>query len=82
MDVITSCIEKKAQWELELRKLREAVIGCDLEETIKWGAPIYMNKGGNILGLSAFKNYVGLWFFQEGTLKDAYDFTTNTRTAN
>ncbi len=79
MDAITSYIEKKTQWKLELEKLREAVQGCDLEETIKWGAPVYMSNGKNILGLSAFKNYVGLWFFQGGTLKDTHHVLMNAQ---
>lgn len=79
MDAITSYIEKKSQWKLELEKLREVVLGCDLEETIKWGAPVYRNKGKNILGLSAFKNYVGLWFFQGGILKDTQKVLMNAQ---
>lgn len=72
-------IEKKKQWKPELEILREAVLSCGLEETIKWGAPVYMNNGKNILGLSAFKNYVGLWFFQGGTLKDANKVLMNAQ---
>ncbi len=79
MDNVTKYIEKKPQWKLELEKLREAVLGCSLEETIKWGAPVYMSKGKNILGLSAFKNYVGLWFFQGGTLKDTHNVLMNAQ---
>jgi len=79
MDAITNYIEKKSQWKLELEKLRAAVQGCQLEETIKWGAPVYMSSGKNILGLSAFKNYVGLWFFQGGTLKDTHKVLMNAQ---
>ena len=79
MDGVTRYIEKKTQWKLELEKLREAVQGCDLEETVKWGAPVYMSNGKNILGLSAFKNYVGLWFFQGGTLKDTHQVLMNAQ---
>jgi uncharacterized protein YdeI (YjbR/CyaY-like superfamily) len=38
-----------------------------------------MSKGKNILGLSAFKNYVGLWFFQGGTLKDTHKVLMNAQ---
>lgn len=79
MDRVTSYIEKKTQWKLELEMLRETVQGCHLEETIKWGAPVYMSAGKNILGLSAFKNYVGLWFFQGGTLKDTHNVLMNAQ---
>jgi len=79
MKEVISYIEKKADWKPELEKLREAVLSCGLEEAIKWGAPVYMNKGKNILGLSAFKNYVGLWFFQGGTLKDTRNLLVNAQ---
>lgn len=79
MDKITAYIDKKSIWKSELEKLREIVLSSGLEETIKWGAPVYMNNGKNILGLSAFKNYVGLWFFQGGTLKDTHKVLMNAQ---
>ena len=79
MDEVINYIEKKQQWKLELELLRKVVLACDLEETIKWGAPVYMSNGKNILGLSAFKSYVGLWFFQGGTLKDTHKVLMNAQ---
>ena len=79
MKEVSKYIEKKSGWKPELEKLREIVLECNLEETIKWGAPVYMSKGKNILGLSAFKNYVGLWFFQGGTLKDLHKVLMNAQ---
>lgn len=79
MDKVTAYIEKKSNWKLELEKLRSTVLACNLEETIKWGSPVYMSEGKNILGLSAFKNYVGLWFFQGGTLKDTHRVLMNAQ---
>jgi len=72
-------IEKKQEWKSELELLRNVLLATGLEETIKWGAPVYINKGKNIVGLSAFKNYVGLWFFQGGTLKDAQNVLINAQ---
>ena len=38
---------------------------------MKWGAPVYTNKeDNNIVGIGAFKSYIGLWFFQGDALKD------------
>ena len=34
------------------------------------GAPVYTIDGKNIVGIAAFKSYVGLWFFQGTMLKD------------
>ncbi len=41
-----------------------------MTETIKWGVPVYITEGKNIVGLGAFKSYVGLWFFQGALLYD------------
>jgi uncharacterized protein YdeI (YjbR/CyaY-like superfamily) len=60
----------KKQWENELKKLREIIQKTELEETIKWGAPVYTLYNKNVVGLGAFKSYVGLWFFQGSYLKD------------
>ena len=79
MNKVTAYITKKENWKAELELLRETVLACHLEETIKWGAPVYMSNGKNILGLSAFKNYVGLWFFQGGTLKDSHNVLMNAQ---
>lgn len=59
------------QWEKEMKKLHRILKDSRLVETIKWGAPVYTTKDGkNIVGLSAFKSYVGLWFFQGALLRD------------
>ncbi len=57
-------------WKYELNKLRNIIIKTELNETVKWGAPVYTFNQKNIVGLGAFKSYVGLWFFQGALLKD------------
>ncbi|WNW02328.1 YdeI/OmpD-associated family protein [Tenacibaculum sp. HL-MS23] len=66
LDYITA----KNKWTQELKLLRSVLLELSLEETIKWGAPVYVYKNKNIVGLSAFKNYCGLWFFQGMFLND------------
>ncbi|MEE3998878.1 DUF1801 domain-containing protein [Tenacibaculum sp. FZY0031] len=61
---VTHYIQDKSKWTQELNLLRSVFLELPLEESIKWGAPVYVYKGKNIVGLSAFKNYCGLWFFQ------------------
>ena len=63
-------ISKKENWRKELELLRSVFFNLPLKETIKWGAPIYVFSGKNVVGLAAFKNYCGLWFFQGALLKD------------
>ncbi len=64
-------IASNKQWRDALIKLRSVLIKTKLEETVKWGAPVYTLDDKNIVGLGAFKSYVGLWFFQGALLKDS-----------
>lgn len=63
-------IEAKSEWKMALNKLRSILTETELEENIKWGAPVYSFGTKNVVGLGAFKSYVGLWFFQGVFLKD------------
>ncbi len=63
-------IENAEHYQDELRSLRKILTATDLEETVKWGAPCYVIDGKNIVGIGAFKSYVGLWFHQGALLKD------------
>lgn len=60
-----------------LLRLRDVMVGCGLEEVVKWGAPVYMHNGENIIGLGAFKSYVGIWFFQGVFLSDPHKVLVN-----
>lgn len=63
-------ITKKGKWKGALTKLREIILSTPLEETIKWGMPVYTLNGKNVVGIGAFKSFVGIWFFQGALLKD------------
>ncbi|SFT38567.1 Uncharacterized conserved protein YdeI, YjbR/CyaY-like superfamily, DUF1801 family [Lishizhenia tianjinensis] len=54
----------------QLNVLRSILQRTVLEEGVKWGAPVYMLKGKNVVGMAAFKSYVGLWFHNGVYLKD------------
>lgn len=72
-------ILKKKEWKKELELLRSILLSLKLEETIKWGAPVYCEEGKNIVGMGAFKSYVGLWFFQGVFLKDKAKVLVNAQ---
>ncbi|SFW74086.1 YdeI/OmpD-associated family protein [Chitinophaga sancti] len=59
-----------SQWKDELLTLRTILLKTGLEETFKWGKPTYTSNGKNIVGISDFKSYCGLWFFQGALLED------------
>lgn len=63
-------IERAEHWRPELARLRGILTSMPLEETIKWGAPWYTHNGTNVVGIGAFKAYVGLWFDQGALLGD------------
>jgi len=50
--------------------LREIALNTDMEETLKWGSPVYTVNGKNVLGIMAFKRHFGVWFFNGVFLKD------------
>jgi uncharacterized protein YdeI (YjbR/CyaY-like superfamily) len=65
-------ISSSKEWNSELKKLRKIILKSELKEDVKWGAPVYTFGNKNIVGIGAFKSYVGLWFFQGALLKDKY----------
>ena len=71
-------IEKSSQQEL-LQALRTLCLITELEETIKWGMPVYTINNKNIIGIGAFKSYAGLWFFQGVFLEDKYEKLVNAQ---
>lgn len=67
---ITEFFEKNDNWRAEIDYLRNLLLSTELEESIKWGSPVYGFGSKNLIGIGAFKNYVGLWFFQGVFLED------------
>ena len=63
-------INASESWQAELRQLRDILNATELTEEVKWGAPCYTYDGKNVVGMSGFKSYVGLWFHQGALLKD------------
>jgi uncharacterized protein YdeI (YjbR/CyaY-like superfamily) len=76
---VDSYIAKHPQWRAPLQQLRALLNATELQETLKWGAPVYTLRGDNLVGLAAFKQYVGLWFFQGALLADARDRLINAQ---
>lgn len=72
-------LAKHQQWETQLLDMQKLLLECGLEETIKWGMPTYTFEGKNILGLGAFKEHIGVWFFQGVFLKDELGLLRNAQ---
>lgn len=58
-------------------RVREILNTLDLEECLKWSIPTYVHSGQNIVGLSGFKTYFGIWFFQGALLEDKQNLLIN-----
>lgn len=63
-------VSQSGYWEEALRGLRKVFLEAGMEETIKWGIPVYTHKGRNVAGMALFKAYAGIWFYQGSFLSD------------
>jgi uncharacterized protein YdeI (YjbR/CyaY-like superfamily) len=61
---------KVHKWISELKLLRMIVLESGLAEECKWGVPCYTFDNGNVLLVSAFKDYCSISFFKGSLLKD------------
>ncbi|WOD43943.1 YdeI/OmpD-associated family protein [Hwangdonia lutea] len=72
-------IEKNAHFSEALSILRDLINTTELEETIKWSAPVYTLNNKNVIGLGAFKKHFGIWFFNGVFLKDEHHLLVNAQ---
>ena len=72
-------IEVNNHFKSELTLLRGIINKTELEETVKWSAPVYALNGKNVVGLGAFKNHFGIWFFNGVFLKDEKNLLVNAQ---
>ena len=66
-------IEEHQNFSEALTLLRAIITATEVSETVKWSAPVYTVNGKNVLGLGAFKNHFGIWFFNGVFLKDEHN---------
>ena len=69
-DTVAEYIDFHKEWNVLLNALRTTLNDTELNECVKWGAPVYTIEGKNVIGLSAFKNHLALWFFNGVFLED------------
>ncbi|MEX2477923.1 MAG: DUF1801 domain-containing protein [Gracilimonas sp.] len=58
------------KWKKELTHLRSMVSNTEMEETLKWGIPVYTISGKNVVGLAGFKHHFGIWFYKGALIND------------
>ena len=79
MSKADSYFEKDQAFKSEIAELRAIAQTTDLEETLKWGAPVYTVQNKNVLGIMAFKSHYGLWFFNGVYLSDPENVLENAQ---
>lgn len=57
-------------WQAELSALRDLVLQCGFDETLKWNKPCYMFGGGNLVAIARLKDHCWLMFFKGALLAD------------
>ncbi|MEO6894224.1 MAG: YdeI/OmpD-associated family protein [Ginsengibacter sp.] len=62
--------EKAGKWQKEIDQLRKIILGCGLDEELKWGVPCYTFEKKNIVLIHVFKEYCAILFFKGVLLKD------------
>ena len=79
IESVEQYFEAHPKWKNQLLKLKELLHSSGLTEGIKWGSPVYMKDGKNLVGIGAFKNHFGLWFFQGALLKENTKLLVNAQ---
>lgn len=72
-------IAGQEKWQTETVALREILNSTGIEETVKWGMPVYVVNGKNVFGIFATKTYFGIWFYQGALLTDKENVLINAQ---
>ena len=67
---VDAYISRSEQWPDEMTALRPLLLGCGLNEEIKWGKPCYFHDGSNIAIMQEMKGFLALMFFKGALLDD------------
>ena len=68
---VDAYIARSEQWPAEITELRAVLLGCGLDEELKWGKPCYVHEGSNIAIVQEMKGFLALMFFKGALLSDA-----------
>lgn len=71
--------DKNNNWTAELILLKSIIAKTELAETTKWGGPVYVLNGKNVIGIGGFKSYFGIWFYNGVFLKDKKKVLVNAQ---
>ena len=85
MGPVDAYIRDSERWPDEIAALRPHLLGCGLEEEIKWRKPCYRHGGANIVIVQEMKEHLSLMFFKGVFIDDVHgalhDQGPNSRSA-
>jgi len=64
-------MERSHPWQEEVETLLRILRSMGMEETIKWGSPVFTYHGKNIVSAGGFQHFFTLWFYDGVFLQDA-----------
>lgn len=67
---VDALLAREKRWPREFAALRELVLACGLDETVKWGQACYTLGEANIVLIHGFKDYCALLFFKGALMQD------------
>ena len=67
---VNAFFKEATQWREEMEQLRKILLGCGLDEELKWSKPCYSVEGSNVIVIQPFKAYCALLFFKGYMMKD------------
>lgn len=69
---VDAFVSRAKRWQGEMQKLRSILVGCGLDEDLKWGKPCFSLGGKNVAILQPFKEHCALMFFKGSLLDDTH----------
>jgi len=60
------------KWQREIQTLRSILLGCGLDEELKWGKPCFTLAGVNVAIIQPFKGHCSLMFFKGALIQDEH----------
>ena len=69
---VDAYVSRAKTWRGEIEKLRSILLGCGLDEDLKWGKPCFSFDGNNVAIIQPFKGHCALMFFKGALLQDTH----------
>ncbi len=67
---VDAYVDASDRWPSEIAAIRPVLLGCGLDEEIKWGKPCYCLDEANVVLLQEFSDHLALMFFKGVLLDD------------